>query len=130
MRRKKNSFSSERRAKRELKKINQRLTAYLEQLRSICYFQAEKLDWNIITEQEYQKINGVWKAKCKEKGYGPEIIAAFEWNAQLMKADLITQVKYKGFADRDFLYNLIKKGADPEKAADKAKKENKIEPIT
>lgn len=109
-------------AKKELEKVKIKLKGYLNAFYSICYFQEDKLDWNIITEQEYQKRKRHWKAWCKQRKYSEDIAAAFHWDCMLLKVDLIMQVKYQSEADNQELLELLKKGMTPLEVADYANK--------
>lgn len=116
-----------RRNNRELKKIDVKLSGYLNYFYSICYFDEKALDWNILSEKEYQRLKGKWKAFCKQKQYTPEIIATFQWSCLLLKTRLILQTKYKSDVkddiDKNLLLDWLQKGMKPIEVADKAKKE-------
>ncbi|AFM54840.1 hypothetical protein B620_gp62 [Croceibacter phage P2559S] len=119
---KKNRSSQARAQRKELQKIQVKLKGYINAFYSICYFEEKKLDWNVITEKEFTRLKGSWKAFCKGKGYGDEIIAAFHWDCLLLKVDLIMQTKYSVEADAQELLKLLKKGMTPLEVADYASK--------
>jgi len=111
-------MSNNARNKRELKKIQLKLNGYLNAFMSICYFEEKKLDWNIITEKEFTRLRGKWKAFCKNKGYSEDVIAAFHWDCMLLKVDLIMQTKYEKEADKNEILVYLKKGMTPLEVAD------------
>lgn len=114
------SRSQSRANRKELKKIQIKLNGYLSAFTSICYFEEKKLDWNIISEREFVRLRGKWKAYCKGKGYSDDVIAAFHWDCMLMKVDLIMQSKYKKEADKNEIMVYLKKGMTPQEVAEYA----------
>lgn len=118
----KNRFSQNRAQKKELEKIRLKLKGYINEFYSICYFDEKKLDWNILSEREFIRLKGKWKAYCKGKGYSDDIITAFQWDCLLMKVDLIMQVKYNKEAEPAEILKLLKKGMTPLSVAEHAEK--------
>lgn len=111
-------MSENARNRKELKKIQLKLNGYINAFMSICYFDEKKLDWNIISEQEFIKLKGKWKWFCKGKGYSEDIIAVFHWECMLLKTDLILQTKYDKEADKNEILVYLKKGMTPLEVAD------------
>lgn len=112
--------------RKELERIQLKLKGYINAFYSICYFEEDKLDWNVISQQEYNRLKLKWIEYCKKKNYGKEISTAFHLDCMLLKTDLIMQVKYNAEADKDELMKLLREGKTPLDVADYAKENLKL----
>lgn len=108
--------------RRKVAKIQIELKKYIDQFYAICYFDEKTLDWNNLSEMEFQELYKKWKKYCLNKGFDKTIMEAFKWDCLLLKVDLIMQCKYKKEAEAQDLLKLLKKGMQPIEVADYAVK--------
>lgn len=109
--------------KKAEKRIARKLKGYVDYFYSICYFDEKELDWNIISQKEFNRLKGKWIKYCNLNNYtDKEIRSLFHWDCMLLKTDLIMQVKYGEVANELELLVYLKKGMTPLEVADYAKK--------
>lgn len=103
---------------KELEKVKAKLQKFVGQFYKVCYFVEKDLDWNVISQQEYNRLKLSWVRWCESRKYGKEFKMLFHWDCMLLKTDLIMQSKYKCMAENpNELLAILKTGLKPLEAA-------------
>lgn len=118
MKKRKSNYRPGRANKRELKKIDAQLQVFINTFLKIAYYQEEKYDWNAITQLEYERLCGKWKAYCRREKYATHIEELFSLQGLLIKTDLILADKYQLAGDRWLMYAKLQQGMKPLELAD------------